>query len=232
MFSSIQIAGIKQFFLVTLLLLVQILVFFVSAEYSFGIRAWIFFTATFLHLIGSTVVQYKVNPELLVRRLQRKRAGSKLWDEIVMRVSNLMVIFTIPAVAGLDVGRFHWAQLDITFISVGLFFLLLSSLLLNWAMKMNPHFEPTVRIQDDRNHAVITRGPYTVVGHPGYLAGILFSLSIPFVIGSSVAFLPVVIYIIMIMLRTWLEDQTLLKELKGYSEYAKQTTFRLFPGIW
>jgi protein-S-isoprenylcysteine O-methyltransferase Ste14 len=232
MFNSLQIAGIKQFFLVTILLLVQILVFFVSAEFTFGIRSWIFFTASFLHLVGSTVVQYKVNPELLVLRLQRKRVGSKLWDEILMRVSNLMVLLTIPVVAGLDVGRFHWSHLDFNFTGFGLLFILLSSLLLNWAMKVNPHFEPTVRIQDERNHVVITQGPYILVRHPGYLAGILFSLSIPLVIGSSVALLPVGIYIILLVLRTWLEDQTLKKELKGYSEYVKKTSFRLFPGIW
>lgn len=232
MFNTIQMAAIKQLFVVNILLLVQILVFFVSAEYEFGIRSWIFFIATFLHLVVSTFVQYKVNPELLVVRLQRKREGSKLWDEILMRVSNLMVILAIPAIAGLDVGRFHWSNLDINFTSFGLLFILLSSLLLNWAMKVNPHFEPTVRIQEDRNHEVITSGPYTIVRHPGYLAGILFSLSIPLVIGSGLALIPVGIYIILLIIRTWLEDQTLLKELEGYSEYAKQSKFRLFPGIW
>ena len=105
-----------------------------------------------------------------------------------------------------------------------------SSILLNWAMKVNPHFEPTVRIQD--NHKVIARGPYGIVRHPGYLAGILFALSIPLLIGSAFTFIPAGIYCLLMTIRTWVEDKTLQKELKGYPEYTKQTKYRLLPKIW
>jgi protein-S-isoprenylcysteine O-methyltransferase Ste14 len=33
-------------------------------------------------------------------------------------------------------------------------------------------------------------------------------------------------------IRTALEDGTLQNELNGYLEYAKQVSYRLFPGIW
>jgi len=46
-------------------------------------------------------------------------------------------------------------------------------------MTANPYFEPTVRIQKDRSHRVMTSGPYKIVRHPGYLAGILYALSVP-----------------------------------------------------
>ena len=35
-----------------------------------------------------------------------------------------------------------------------------------------------------------------------------------------------------VIIRTKLEDQTLRAELPGYAEYARQTRFRLLPGIW
>jgi len=107
-----------------------------------------------------------------------------------------------------------------------------SSILLNWAMIVNPHFEPTVRIQKDRGHKVITSGPYNIVRHPGYLAGILFILSIPLMIGSVFTFIPAGIYVFLVTVRTWLEDKTLQEELDGYSEYAERIKYRLFPGIW
>lgn len=89
-----------------------------------------------------------------------------------MRVSNLIALIAVPAIAGLDIGRLHESTLDGWFIVLGLVFLAISTIVLNWAMVVNPHFETTVRIQADRGHTVITVGPYKVDRHPGYLAGI------------------------------------------------------------
>ena len=228
----LRMAGAKQFFLACIMLFIQITIFFVSAGHTNSPRVWIFFGASFLHYSVSTVVQYKLNPELLAQRLKRKREGSKLWDEILMRVSNLMVLIAIPTIAGLDVGRFHWSNLDTYFAAVGLVLFFISTILLNWAMIVNPYFEPTVRIQKDRGHKVITIGPYKIVRHPGYVAGILFTLSIPLIIGSAFTFIPVGIYCLLMVTRTLLEDRTLQKELEGYSEYTRQVRYRLFPGIW
>jgi protein-S-isoprenylcysteine O-methyltransferase Ste14 len=37
---------------------------------------------------------------------------------------------------------------------------------------------------------------------------------------------------LLILVRTVLEDRTLLNELEGYREYAQQTCYRLLPGVW
>ena len=225
-------AGIKQFLLACVMLIIQMTIFFISAGHIGEPRPWIFFGASFMHYSVSIIVQCKLNPELLVQRLKRKREGSKLWDEILMRVSNLTVLIAVPAIAGLDIGRFQWSGLDVLFAVVGLGLFIVSTILLNWAMAVNPHFEPTVRIQKDRDHKVISSGPYKMVRHPGYLAGILFTLSIPLIIGSAFTLIPSGVYSLLMIIRTSLEDRTLHKELDGYSEYAKQVRYRLFPGIW
>jgi protein-S-isoprenylcysteine O-methyltransferase Ste14 len=225
-----SIAAIKQFLLSSVMLIVQIGVFVASAGNVPEPRPWLYFGIAFVHYFVSIWVQYKLNPQLVVQRLKTKQKGSKLWDEVLMRVSNLSVIILIPVVAGLDIGRFQWSSLPVYFVVIGVFLVVLSSFLLNWAMVVNPHFEPTVRIQED--HKVIARGPYSIVRHPGYLSGILFTLSIPLIIGSAFTFIPVAIYWVLMLIRTWLEDKTLQKELEGYSEYAKRTRFRLIPGIW
>ena len=149
-----------------------------------------------------------------------------------MRVSNLTVLVAIPIMAGLDIGRFQWSGLDVQLAVLGFLFLTLSTILINWAMAVNPYFEPTVCIQKDRSHRVISSGPYKIVRHPGYLAGILFTLSIPLIIGSVFTFIPVGIYTVLFIIRTSLEDRTLRKELDEYSEYVKRVRYRLFPGIW
>ena len=230
--KEFRVAGIKQLLLAYVMLVIQMIIFFISAGHINGPRPWIFFGASFVYCSASTVVQYKLNPELLVQRLKRKRKGSKLWDEILMRVSNIIVLIAVPAVAGWDIGRFQSPGLDVPFAAVGFVLFIVSTILLNWAMIVNPHFEPTVRIQKDRDHKVITSGPYKRVRHPGYLAGILFTLSIPLIIGSVFTLIPSGIYSLLMIIRTSLEDKTLHKELDGYSEYAKRVRYRLFPEVW
>lgn len=227
--KQFRMAAIKQLLLVYALVFVQIVIFFVSAGQVADLRPWLFFATTLGHYPVSIAVQYRLNPELLVRRLKRKRKGSKLWDEVLMRISNLTMLIAVPAVAGLDVGRFHWSNLPVYFVALGFVFFAASTLLINWAMAVNRHFEPTVRIQEE--HKVITSGPYKIVRHPGYLAGILYSFAAPLMIGSVFSLIPVGIYVLLIVIRTWLEDNTLQRELDGYTEYAKLTRFRLFPGI-
>jgi len=224
-------AAVKQLIVASVMLLVQITVFLVSAG-QIDVRPWILFSTSFLHYFVSTIVQYKLNPELLAVRLKVKRKGSKLWDEVLMRISNLMVLIPIPAVAGLDVGKFHWSTLDVWFVVLGLLLLAISTIFLNWAMIANPYFEPTVRIQKDRGHRVIASGPHKIVRHPGYLAGISYVSSIPLIIGSVFTFIPVGIYALLMIIRTLLEDRTLKKELNGYSEYAQKVRYRLLPYVW
>ena len=229
--NQLRIAAVKQLIVAYLMGFVQMIVFFVSAG-DIDVRPWIFFGASYLHYTGSTIVQYKLNPTLLVQRLKTKRAGSKTWDEILMRASNLTALIPIPVIAGLDVGRFHWSSLDISFMPAGLMLFTVSTVLLNWAMAANPFFEPTVRIQKNRGHRVITSGPYNIVRHPGYLAGILYALSVPLIIGSIFTFVPVAVYALLIGIRTLLEDRTLHEELDGYSEYSKRVGYRLMPWLW
>ena len=230
--KQFRVATIKQLTITSIFLIVQIIVFFVSAGNITNQRPWLYFITAFIHYSVSTAVQYKINPQLIVQRLKVKREGTKLWDEILMRTSNLMIIIAIPAVAGLDVGRFQWSNIDIYFAPLGLVCITISSIVLNYAMFVNIYFEPTVRIQEERDHKVITSGPYRIMRHPGYLAGILFAVSIPLLIGSLFSYIPVSIYILLMIIRTWLEDITLKKELNGYLDYSKQVKYRLIPWIW
>jgi len=229
--ASPKTAAAKQLIVSSVMLLIQLAIFFLSAGYI-GVRPWIYFGSSFVHYVVSIATQYKLNPELLAARLTVKRKGSKTWDEILMRASNLVVLVALPVVAGLDVGRFQWSNLDIVFMLPGFALLFFSTFLLNWAMAVNPFFEPTVRIQEERNHKVIANGPYRMVRHPGYLAGLSYVFSVPLLIGSLYAIAAAGLYLVLITLRTSLEDRTLRRELTGYAEYSTKVKYKLFPGVW
>jgi protein-S-isoprenylcysteine O-methyltransferase Ste14 len=223
------VAAVKQFVVSSVMLLIQLAIF--SAGYV-GVRPWISYGASLVHRAVSIAAQCKLNPELLAARLVMKRKGSKMWDELPMRSSSLVVLIAMPVAAGLDIGRFQWSNLNFAFVFLGFVWLVFSTFLLNWAMAVNPSFEPTVRIQKDRAHRVIASGPYGFVRHPGYLSGLLYTFSFPPIVGSAFAFVAAGAYMVLVMVRTSLEDRTLCRELAGYAKYSEEVRHRLFPWVW
>ena len=99
-------------------------------------------------------------------------------------------------------------------------------------MAVNAFFSSHVRIQKEREHHVITTGPYAFVRHPAYITGAIAMVGIPLLLDSFLAFPPIALLCIGIVIRTALEDKTLLAELPGYKEYAEKVRFRLIPGVW
>jgi protein-S-isoprenylcysteine O-methyltransferase Ste14 len=87
-------------------------------------------------------------------------------------------------------------------------------------------------IQADRGHQVVENGPYAYLRHPGYAGAILFTLGTPILLNSIPAFVLAVVTTLITVLRTYLEDRTLRKELHGYEQYAQTVRYRLIPLVW
>ena len=205
--------------------------FFVASGRFDVYRAWLAFLIHFLGAVVGAMLMWKLAPELANQRASIKQ-GTKGWDKIILAIYFFLVLLAIPAIAGLDVGRYHGSQLNPTYAIIGIAFYAVFFLLFYWAMLTNKHFEGSARIQKDRAHRVVRKGPYYFVRHPGYAAMIFASISDYLIIGSRYALIPSIIAVLVTMLRTFLEDRMLLAELEGYSEYAQETKYRLIPGIW
>jgi protein-S-isoprenylcysteine O-methyltransferase Ste14 len=54
----------------------------------------------------------------------------------------------------------------------------------------------------------------------------------PILYDSAWAFIPAILLLIVVVIRTSLEDKTLQAELPGYREFTKKTRYRLIPVIW
>jgi protein-S-isoprenylcysteine O-methyltransferase Ste14 len=193
-------------------------------------RAWVYLGVVLLGELLTAVILAAANPEILERR-GRMGAGTKSYDRVFVALW-LVLAFTTPVVAGLEVGRSGNALVPLAGMYAGLVMMMLAYLFGAWAMAVNEHFELLIRIQTDRGHRVVSSGPYRIVRHPGYLAAIVGSLAAPLILGSLWAFAPVVAGALLFTARTALEDRTLRQELAGYPEYASRTRYRLLPGIW
>ena len=61
----------------------------------------------------------------------------------------------------------------------------------------------------DRGHYVVITGPYAIISHHGCLLGSLWVASIPLILRSLYAFVPFTLYMVLMFLRTYLEDRIL-----------------------
>jgi protein-S-isoprenylcysteine O-methyltransferase Ste14 len=101
-----------------------------------------------------------------------------------------------------------------------------------WAAAVNPFFSKVVRIQRERGHQVVDRGPYAFVRHPGYAGPMLGQLALPLALGSLLGLAPAALGCLCLALRALREEQRLLRELAGYAEYAARVRFRIVPRVW
>jgi protein-S-isoprenylcysteine O-methyltransferase Ste14 len=193
-------------------------------------QGWLFFS-TFPILMTAFGVFFTKKQNLIQERI-RPGPGIKWWDKIVFAV-HVPLSFSVSLLAALDAGRFHWSpQLPIVLYAVVFVLILTSYCIIYWAMWTNDFFSSRVRIQTDRGHYVVTEGPYRYVRHPGYVGLIIFMPASALLLGSLYALIPAAIDIFLLIIRTYLEDLTLQKELSGYADYTKQVRFRLIPCIW
>jgi protein-S-isoprenylcysteine O-methyltransferase Ste14 len=184
-------------------------------------------------LIVSTIVLLVFGDRDMLLVRAGKEKGAKTWDQFLAKVSFLLFWPSSTIVAGLDYGRFHLSPsipLPVRLIAMLAFAFGLAFSV--WAMLINKFFVKFVRIQTDREHTVITNGPYAYVRHPGYAGSLLAFIFLPVALGSLWALLPAFAGLSLWVVRTYLEDRTLHKELDGYSEYASRVRWRLVPGVW
>lgn len=187
--------------------------------------------AVLILLFGLAQVAYVpfVNPDILKHRSGFKR-GTETWD-LAWLPLFLAAFVAMPAVAASQ-ARSALVPMPLWAVVAGWVLFFLGSGLFVRAMGENPFFEKTVRIQRERNHHVIETGPYRFVRHPGYVGLIVWIAAFPPLLGSSRAAVPAGIVVVLIVVRTLLEDRTLHEKLPGYAGYARRVRHRLVPGLW
>ena len=216
-----RMGGVVTFIIITALLL------FIAAGTIKWYYAWLYLAATVVSVIINTFFM----PADLIAERGRKQENVEKWDPAL---SGLMVVPWLVSflIAGLDI-RWGWSQeLSAGWHWGGLAFYLLGNFMILWAMTVNHFFSTAVRIQFERGQTVCSSGPYRYVRHPGYVGMIVYNLATPIALGSLWALIPTLLTVALFVIRTWLEDKTLLKKLPGYEQYAARTKYRLIPGLW
>ena len=187
-------------------------------------------------LYGLVIINYllRKDPALLAERLKLVplQKEQKTWDKALMLLFFIAGI-GLYLVPGFDVMRYEWSDpLPLWIRIVAMLVHIPCLVMIGWIMHENTYLSQVVKVDKDRNHKVITTGPYAVVRHPMYTVTIILLFAVPIALGSRFSLIISLFLTLLLIVRTYLEDRTLHAELEGYSEYAKQTVYRLIPGIW
>jgi len=195
-------------------------------------EAWVYAIIGILSFAISRVLVARRYPDLIAERARfMQHENAKPWDKLLAPLLGLgggLVLL----VAGLD-ALFDWSptfSLPVEILS--LVIILAGYALGSYALIENRFFSGMVRIQTDRGHQVVSSGPYRWMRHPGYAGALLTYLATPLFLDSRWAFLPTVFIMILLVIRTALEDRVLQDELAGYRDYVRRVRYRLLPGVW
>jgi len=196
-------------------------------------QAWVYAVLIVAAGPGGRILAERRHPGLMAERQDMEKAQSaKAWDKILAPLMALSVSFPLVIVAGLD-HRFDWTpEFPLWLIMLGFLLILLGYAFAAWALIENRFFSSVVRIQLDRGHVVCDSGPYRMVRHPGYAGNILALPGMVLALSSMWTLVPAAVALIIAVIRTVLEDQTLQDELPGYRDYAQRVRYRLMPGIY
>jgi protein-S-isoprenylcysteine O-methyltransferase Ste14 len=155
---------------------------------------------------------------------ERLAPGPGNQDRITQPLGGLALV-THWVLTGLDVGRFEWSLIPREIQGAGLVGFILALTFLFWAMRSNPFYSSVVRVQADRGQHPVVAGPYRFVRHPGYAASLVGMLCGAVALGSWVGVVPVIVFALLFVRRTLLEDRMLQRDLAGYAQYSQRVRF-------
>ncbi|HEY2445443.1 MAG TPA: isoprenylcysteine carboxylmethyltransferase family protein [Rhizomicrobium sp.] len=194
--------------------------------------AWAFVGVSLVVAFLITRMVARHDPSILKGSLRWPILRAELpWDGI------FMILFTVLfpgwlALMGLDAVRFDWSWMPDWLQIVGGIGVAAALSSIYRIFEENTFPWRVVHLRKDNGRRIISTGPYAVVRHPLYAAGVILFVSTALLLGSWFGLAGVVVLASAIVSLTAMEDRALYLKLDGYADYARRVRYRLFPGVW
>ena len=205
-------------------------VLFASAGTLHWPGAWAFLTTSAVLGPACGLWLVRTDPALLAERMRLSaRDGQPAADKKFMLVFVAAALVWFVAM-GID-RRMHASHVPLALQALGIAMYLLSTGFILWVFHENSFAAPAVKVQAERDHHVISTGPYAWVRHPMYSSVMLFFVGTP-LLGSWWGAAMAPLFAVLFAVRTRIEERALIAGLPGYADYTAQVRYRLVPGLW
>jgi len=204
---------------------------FLSAGTLHWPGAWVYLVAMVGLSLTLGVALARRDPGLMNERLSPPIQKDQTAADKVLLSILLFAIFGWQIFMGFDF-RFGWSAVPVWAQMFGALVLLVGIWICYLTMLENSFAAPVVKIQHERGQRVISTGPYSYVRHPMYAGAILFFAGTALLLGSWWGLVSVLIFTVLLAIRTFIEEKTLRTGLRGYDDYAAQVRYRLIPMVW
>ncbi len=194
--------------------------------------AWVYLILFVAGALWITLWLARHDPALLAERLKLPlQKGQPFWDKIWI-LPMIVAWCAWLVLMGMDAVRFRWSVVPVWIQCVGAALMVLSFWMIVRVFRENPFLTAVVRIQTEREHRVISTGPYALVRHPLYVAMLIYLPASALVLGSRAGLAASLVFLGPLIFRTAMEDRELQRGLAGYTEYTARVRYRLIPFIW
>lgn len=194
-------------------------------------EAWFFVAISTLGGLSIGVKLWRNDKALLAERMKPLvQPGQPLWDRMILASFSVLLVGWL-VVMGLD-HRFGWSSVPYALSIVSGLLGLGCWLGMELVFRANTFLAPIVKIQRERDHSVVSNGPYAVVRHPMYAVQIVYFVAGALLLGSWWALVVAALLTVVLAARVPLEENELRKNLVGYGDYMTRVRYRLIPGLW
>ena len=204
---------------------------FVSAGTLHWPGAWVYLALMVGLSLTLGVALAQRDPGLMNERLSPPIQKDQTPADKILLSILLIAIFGWQILMGLDI-RYGWSTVPSWVQVAGAVILLISIWICYLTMIENSFAAPVVKIQGERGQHVITTGPYSYVRHPMYAGAIVFFAGTALLLGSWWGLASVLVFILLLAVRTFIEEKTLRTGLQGYDDYAARVRYKLIPMVW
>ncbi|TPM96328.1 isoprenylcysteine carboxylmethyltransferase family protein [Mesorhizobium sp. B2-1-3A] len=204
---------------------------FLSAGTLHWPGAWVYLVVMVGLSLTLGVALARRDPGLMKERLSPPIQKNQTAADKVLLSILLIAIVGWQIFIGFDF-RFGWSTVPVWAQAVGALVLLIGIWICYLTMLENSFAAPVVKIQDERGQRVITTGPYSYVRHPMYAGAILFFAGTALLLDSWWGLASVLVFVVLLAIRTFIEEKTLRIGLRGYDDYAAEVRYRLIPKVW